>query len=139
LQEKKTVSPVDRVSRHRNHFEQDVSQHLTEVAGFRAHFSKPVGRFDVLYIQAYTTDKSLTYHPTAHHFAKFLTGKNAMDPRSTYTNSLAAAYEEAMKKNIVTARLEVRVPIAQAKAVLRGFSRNLFNDTALVFPRELWW
>ncbi len=44
-----------------------------------------------------------------------------------------------MKKNIVTARLEVRVPIAQAKAVLRGFSRNLFNDTALVFPRELWW
>ncbi|KAF8327115.1 hypothetical protein F5887DRAFT_1083974 [Amanita rubescens] len=130
---------VDRVSRHRNHFEQDVSQHLTEVAGFRAHFSKPVGQFDVLYMQAYTTDKSLTYHPTAHHFAKFLTGKNAMDPRSTYTTSLAAAYEEAREKNDVAARLEVRVPVSKATRVLRDFSQDLFMATALVFPRQLWW
>ena len=130
---------VDRVSHQRNHFEQDISQHLTEVAGFRAQFSKPAGPFEVLYMQAYTTDKSLTYHPTAHHFGKFLTGKNAMDPGSKYVASLLAAYEEAREKNDVTARLEVRVPISKATVVLRHFPPQLFMDTALVFPRSLWW
>lgn len=130
---------VNRLSHQRNHFEQDISQHLTEVAGFRAHFSKPVGPYQVSYMQAYTTDKSLTYHPTSHHFAKFLTGKVAMDSRSSYTTSLLAAYEEAREKLHVAARLEVRVPISKATNVLRRFTRELFMDTALVFPRQLWW
>jgi len=130
---------VDDVSGNRNRFEKDVSQHLTEVAGFRAHFSKPAGPFKISYIQAYTTDKSLTYHPTAHHFAKFLTGKIAMDPASKYTDSLLAAYEEAGGKNDVAARLEVRVPISMATQVLRRFTLDLFRNTTLIFPRGLWW
>jgi hypothetical protein len=133
---------VDRVSHNKYNFEKDVSQHLTEVAGFRAHFSKPVGPFEVSYMQAYTTDKSLTYHPTARHFAKFLTGQAAMDPQSDYTTNLLAAYEEAKGKNDVAARLEVRVPISKAADVLRltpGFTEDVLMRTILIFPRQLWW
>ena len=56
-----------------------------------------------------------------------------------YTNRLLELYEEAREINDVAARVEVRVPLRRAKHVLLSFPFDLFRQTALLFPRRLWW
>ncbi|KAK2464157.1 hypothetical protein APHAL10511_003850, partial [Amanita phalloides] len=122
-------------------FEQDISQHLTQVAGFRARCKKPTGPYEVLYIQAYTTDKVLTYQPEGGNFGKTLKGYHAIEGGAegpSYTSRLLRSYEEARDKTDVAARLEVRVPLQQATSVLLNFPMEVYLQTCLVFPRELW-
>lgn len=133
---------VNRTTSNKRLFELDLSQHLTQVAGFRARCKQETGTYEVLYIQAYTTDKALTYQPEAGNFGKTLSAKSAMEGGGegpSYTTRLLRSYEEAREKTDVAARLEVRVPLRHAARVLLKFPRELYRHTALVFPRELWW
>jgi hypothetical protein len=123
-------------------FEIDINQHLTQVAGFRAICKKPTGPHEVVYVQAYTTDKALTYQPENGNFGKTLSARLAMEGEGegpSYTNRLLDAYLEARARTDVAARLEVRVPVHHAAHVLLDFPRELYSQTTLVFPRQLWW
>jgi hypothetical protein len=123
-------------------FQLDLNQHLTQVAGFRATCPKPTGPYEVVYVQAYTTDKALTYQPEAENFGKTLRARHAMEGGGegpSYTNHLLDSYVEARDTIDVAARLEVRVPLRHAAKVLLSVSREVYRQTALVFPRQLWW
>jgi hypothetical protein len=133
---------VNRTIANKHLFEMDINQHLTQVAGFRARCKKGTGPYEVLYIQAYTSDKALTYQPEGGNFGKTLKASHAMEGGEngpSYVGRLLDAYEEARKSIDVVARLEVRVPLRHAATVLLAFPRDLYRQTALVFPRQLWW
>ncbi|KIL63771.1 hypothetical protein M378DRAFT_79097, partial [Amanita muscaria Koide BX008] len=134
---------IDLATQNKRLYEEDVCQHLLEVAGFRARMPRELSPYQISYVQAYTTDKSLTYHLAGGGVAKQITAVQAMatsqEGGPPYVQGLYDSYTSARGKIDVAARLEVRVPYAQAAAVLLRFPRDVFLKTTLVFPRELWW
>lgn len=124
------------------HCQRDLSTHLTDVSGFRASVaSRQTDEIQATYIQAYTTDKSVTYHADGRHHAKYITGPMAMKGTPPqFCNSLLAAYGVAMQEADVAARVEVRVPLAVARRVMvDGLPRATYQRCLIVYPRSVWW
>lgn len=120
-------------------FEYDINAHLLEVAGFRVYFTSPMGEMEATYMQAYTTDKSLTYHKFGSQHSQNINGTMAMEgfpPK--YCTELSVAYEEAREKN-VAARLEVRLPLHHATNFLVEFDMNTIRQSVLSIHRENFW
>ncbi|KAJ8689399.1 hypothetical protein PTI98_013422 [Pleurotus ostreatus] len=120
-------------------FEYDVNAHLLEVAGFRVSFRSPIGEMEATYMQAYTTDKSLTYHKFGSQHSQNITGTMAMEgfpPK--YCTELSSAYEQARMKN-VAARLEVRLPLQHATNFLVEFDMNTIRESVLSIHRDNFW
>ncbi|KIL57928.1 hypothetical protein M378DRAFT_15927 [Amanita muscaria Koide BX008] len=70
---------INRAVKNKWQYEQDISQHLIEVAGFHLRLKNSGDPHRILsYMQAYTTDKSATYHPGRNSFSKQITAKQAM-------------------------------------------------------------
>ncbi|KAM6491326.1 hypothetical protein JOM56_013100 [Amanita muscaria] len=133
---------IDSAFSNKRLFEEDVTQHLIEVAGFRSRSGKARGPHQIWYMQAYTTDKSLTYHPEGGKFAKYIEATQAMFCEGgipSFTQNLLDTYLDARDQIDVAARLEIRVPYQYATQVLLDFPKEVFLETTLVFPRELWW
>ncbi|KIL57457.1 hypothetical protein M378DRAFT_16246 [Amanita muscaria Koide BX008] len=118
---------IDSAFSNKHLFEEDITQHLIEI----------------WYMQAYTMDKSLTYHPEGGKFAKYITAMQAMFCEdgipSSFTQNLLDSYLDARDLIDVAARLEIHVPFQYATQVLLDFPKEVFLETTLVFPRELWW
>ncbi|KAL0945149.1 hypothetical protein HGRIS_004301 [Hohenbuehelia grisea] len=58
-------------------FQEDQYTHLISAAGFGLQPSEPAGLYQVVYMQAYQTDKAIVYHPSGTSFAKFITTQQA--------------------------------------------------------------
>ncbi|KAG6816176.1 hypothetical protein H0H93_008466, partial [Arthromyces matolae] len=90
-------------------YERDLASHLTEASGFRVEPGvRTQGPYQVKYVQAYTTDKSILYNKDGIHHAKFLTAMEAMG-RNHPTPSIEGMhriYSEAGVSNPSHARLE---------------------------------
>ena len=91
-----TGQQVARVTGNKRLFELDINQHLTQVAGFRATCQEAIGPYQAVYIQAYTSDKSLTYHPEGYMPSILLQGVLwKVDPQGPTT---LTSYLSCMKK-----------------------------------------
>ncbi|KAG6809709.1 hypothetical protein H0H93_015571, partial [Arthromyces matolae] len=122
-------------------YQRDLSSHLTEVSGFRIEPGvRTQGPYEVKYIQAYTTDKSVLYNRDGNHHAKFLTTKEAMgrDHPAPSIVGMHNIYKGASNNNPSHARLELRVPLKFGEEVLLGVS-NDFLGNLLHFSGDVWW
>lgn len=119
----------------------DLVSHLPAISGCRVTpGARSRGPFDVAYLQAYTTDKSLTYRPDQGHYGKFMTASNALTGKSAeYMEDLYALYTSAAATTSSSARLEIRVPFASAGNVLLNITEETFRDSLVSIPREVWW
>lgn len=135
-------STLDEAGRivHGTSFQEDINSHLLEVAGFRVGFpTTPAGDYRIAYVQAYTTDKSLTYHKHGFQHSQNLTGQAAMKGNPPkYCSDLTAAYVDAKQKN-VAARLEVRLPLEFASEYMLEFDVDLLHHSILSVHRENFW
>ncbi|KAF9443967.1 hypothetical protein P691DRAFT_631072, partial [Macrolepiota fuliginosa MF-IS2] len=123
-------------------YSRDLASHLTAISGFRITPGRQAeGPFKAVYLQAYTTDKSVVYNPEGSHHAKFLSSKEALgqvQPSKTI-DALYELYDEAKKMNFSKARLEVRVPYRFATQILLEFDPNVLRNCLCVFTRKEWW
>ncbi|KAJ3565620.1 hypothetical protein NP233_g7516 [Leucocoprinus birnbaumii] len=123
-------------------YSRDLVSHLSGVSGFRiVPGPQAQGPFQAAYIQAYTTDKTLTSNREGQYFAKFIEGKDALGLKQppTTISSLHDIYTQAQEKNSSKARLEVRVPWDCGRYVLTEFNPAIFVNALYSFTREEWW
>jgi hypothetical protein len=123
-------------------YHRDLSSHLTAASGCRIEpGSRGEGEFQATYMQMYTTDKAVTYHPEGHHHAKALTVKEAMGKAQPvpFLAGLYSTYIDASQTISSNARIEVRVPFAHVKSALLDIDETVLRDTLLSFKREDWW
>ncbi|KAG5649046.1 hypothetical protein H0H81_006771, partial [Sphagnurus paluster] len=121
-------------------YARDLVSHMPAVSGCRIETSsRSRGPFQVAYLQAYTTDKSLTYRHDSGHHARFTTALEALTGKaSSFVDSLYDLYNNAAETTSSLARLEVRVPLAQAALVLLDINEDLFHHSLISIPREVW-
>jgi len=108
---------------------QDISNHLPDVSGFHLTPSNTgSGPYTVAYLQAYTTDKSVTYNQNGRHHTKYLTVVEALGPiqPGNTIEDLYIIYERAKKHNPSKAQLEVRIPSQSVINILQ-----LLDKTAI--------
>ncbi|KAM6491327.1 hypothetical protein JOM56_013101 [Amanita muscaria] len=128
-----TDQAINRAVKNKWQHEQDISQHLIEVAGFHLRLKNSGDPHRISYMQAYIADKSATYHPGRNSFSK--QAMSGEDRCPSFTERLLETYQESRDNTAdVAARLEARVPYEYAAEVLL----DMFRNTTLVFPRELW-
>ena len=118
-----------------------MTSHLTSASGCRITPGiRAQGPYDVLYLQMYTTDKSITYRPEGTHFGKFLKGEDIIKGKAAdYCYGLYELYRHAAEKNPSLARLEIRVPIVYASDVLLHMDAGRIRDALVIFDRTVWW
>lgn len=123
----------------------DLAAHLSTLGGFRLRPTK-VGNFGhkVAYVQAYTTDKALTYQPGGKSHAKNITLLEAIKSHAggsiPYIDHAYHAYRSALEKNLgAAARFEMRVELQYARADLHSFSPELIRETVVCIDRRVWW
>lgn len=119
----------------------DMTSHLTAVSGCRISPGvRAEGRYEVHYLQLYTTDKSITYRPEGIHFGKFLKGEDILKGKADdYCHDLYELYRQAADKNYGLARVEVRVPIEHATNVILNVNINRLRNSLVSFDPVVWW
>lgn len=119
----------------------DMTSHLTAVSGCRiSPGARAEGPYEAVYLQMYTTDKSVTYRPDGSHFGKFLTGQDILKGKvDDYCHELYELYREATEKNYALSRIEVRVPVYNATSVLLDLDINTIRNGLVSFHPSIWW
>ncbi|TFK62821.1 hypothetical protein BDN72DRAFT_902928 [Pluteus cervinus] len=120
----------------------DVTSHLPAVAGCRiAPGVRAQGDAEIKYVQLYTTDKSLIYHPDGQgHFGKIMTGRDVLEKKDqAYIENLYGVYINAIDSNHSLARIELRTPIKEAHSILLDLDDDLIRRSLVVFPGKEWW
>jgi hypothetical protein len=133
-------------------YSRDLASHLTSVSGFRLEpGTRGQGRWDAVYLQIYTMEKELTYNPHGHFHGMAFTCQQAMTINNPFCDSLYDIYTNAIGKCSSRARIEARVPFAQATSALIYFgqsenvneSLNIWDQTLrdglLAISRVSWW
>lgn len=121
-------------------FQNDLSAHLWDLAGFRVRTTSFPNPFQVAYVQIYTTDKAAVYHQQGNRHARFLPGMSALSGTPPeYTRSLGRLYQDCAKHMDCSARMEVRLPITFATQVLQDVDHDFCMRCIVVFPRHVWW
>ena len=124
-------------------YTRDPSSHLVQASGFRLEpGERGQGPHKIAYIQAYTTEKAPTARKDRGNHAKFITCEEVFQRKHpTYLDDLLKAYSAAAKNNSAQARLEVRVPIQFATAVLtqERLTSELIMGSLLLFSTKEWW
>lgn len=116
----------------------DISAHLLDLCGCRLTLASD-GPFNACYLQLYHTEKQLTYHHEGYHHAKHITCAMAMDKRSNYMEDMVGAFQAALKNMDGAARVELRVPLQFATAVMPLISNAALSVCLATFEREDWW
>ena len=136
-----TDTEAIRLTRPGRRYNRDLSSHFLELSGFRSTTGDYPGPHGVQYIQCYTIDKAVTYHPDRHgHSSKYITTQLAMtgDPPA-FIQSLYNVYKNASVSNDCSARIEVRVPMENAALVFLGVSVVDLRNYIARFRRNIWW
>ncbi|KAG7443832.1 uncharacterized protein BT62DRAFT_1008490 [Guyanagaster necrorhizus] len=120
-------------------YKRDTCAHLTSVTGCHiTTHTTPLRQFNATFVQMYTTDKCLTYDMRASNNAKFVTAVNLMK-KSKYTyneflGKLYGVFADAAWHNDVHARIEARVPLANAEDVFADVPVASFLDLMYCVP-----
>jgi hypothetical protein len=119
----------------------DLTSHLTSVSGCRiSPGARAQGPHQAVYLQMYTTDKSLTYRQDGSHFGKFLTGQDIIKNKADdFCRDLYNIYRDASTENYSLARVEVRVPLSSASDVLTRINIETFRNGLVAVDRVAWW
>lgn len=119
----------------------DMTSHLTAVSGCRISPGiRAQGPREAVYLQLYTTDKSITYRPEGAHFGKFLKGQDILKGKADdYCHDLYEVYREASEKNYSLARIEVRVPFSKAADVMSTVNVETFRRGLVSIDPVIWW
>jgi hypothetical protein len=133
-------------------YSRDLASHLTAVSGFRLQpGSRGQGRWDAVYMQAYTMEKELTYNPHGRFHGMAFTCQQAMTINNPFCDSLYDIYVNATQKCSSRARVEVRVPFQHATSALIYFGQpdnendplstwnQALKDGLLAIDRISWW
>lgn len=122
-------------------FTPDPTSHLPAASGFRvANGSQAAGPYQIVYMQAYLTDKGVTYHPEHGHFGKHISALQIINGKGgDFCGNLYNLYRSAMDHNVSACRLEVRVPIQFCEEVLVDVERVRIGRSLLKFDKETWW
>lgn len=124
-------------------YHRDLTSHLTNVSGCRIEPGpRGQGRKKIEYLQLYTTDKSVLYHPVPElgKFGKFLTCTDIIENRwEDFLKSLWSVYYHAIDNNTALARLEVRVGLKEAANILFDLDDDLIRRSLYVIPSEDFW
>ncbi|KAH6893875.1 hypothetical protein BKA70DRAFT_1439700 [Coprinopsis sp. MPI-PUGE-AT-0042] len=122
-------------------YNKDPASHLTGAAGFRITPGVLAsGPHNIAYMQAYTTDKAVTYRPESGRFAKFTTAQQLINGKGkTFLPALYRLFRVALDTNFSCARAEARVDIKNATTVLMDIDFEVFSNALLVFEKNTWW
>ncbi|RXW13321.1 hypothetical protein EST38_g12530 [Candolleomyces aberdarensis] len=119
----------------------DPASHLIGASGFR--ITPGVwaqGEFEAQYIQAYTTDKALTYALDNGKVSKYITpGQLLHGKGESYISGLYDVYRQGVDENFSTARIELRVPIEHAASALIYLDLDALRRCLLSFSSWVWW
>jgi hypothetical protein len=118
-----------------------MTSHLPDVSGWRiAPGVQAAGRYDCRYFQGYTTDKALTARPDKGHHAKFLECPDVFKGKADgWIASLYQLNLNAIESNLSTARMEMRVPLSNARHVLLDVDEGLLRDSLISVHPTIWW
>ena len=139
------IQNIDRVTSSKR-FYHDKAMHLQDIAGFRWAPSQQQGH-GVRYIQAYTTEKAVSYQ---HHDGLFSPHSpeellykprhrkllQALDKQSEILQACAGG--TASEQQDGCARLEIRVPLSRAEDVLLD-PLQIVEATVVKIPSREWW
>ncbi|KAJ2932832.1 hypothetical protein H1R20_g4263, partial [Candolleomyces eurysporus] len=119
----------------------DPASHLVGASGFRITPGvQAEGEFEAQYVQAYTTDKALTYALDNGKVSKYITAGQLLNGKGeAYISGLYDVYRQGADQNFSTARIELRVPIEHAANVLVDVDLDELRRCLLSFPRWVWW
>lgn len=120
-------------------FSTDTCSLIPGLAGFRVRLNHE-GTHSAVYLQAYMTDKSQTYHLEGRTNYQRLTVPMAMNGNPPiFCRNLLNVYEDAAARTDVEVRLEIRVPIHHASSAFKHLRNYTFSDAICAFSRSLWW
>ncbi|TEB22040.1 hypothetical protein FA13DRAFT_1716382 [Coprinellus micaceus] len=121
----------------------DYIAHLMGISGCRiTPGPRGEGPHQVAYFQMYVTDKSLTAARENGHYAKHITGPQALrnhDSASRFFMGLLSLYRSANNANACSARVELRVPLEHALSVLIEFDGEVIADSLIALEPSVYW
>ncbi|KAH6899433.1 hypothetical protein BKA70DRAFT_1527174 [Coprinopsis sp. MPI-PUGE-AT-0042] len=119
----------------------DPLSHKMDSAGFRiTPGARAEGPFKVAYVQAYTTDKALTYARDGHHVAKHITALQILQGHGErFVDNMYTIYRSAANVNYSVARFEARVHLDFADEVLLNPDPEVLRRSLFRFTREEFW
>ncbi|KIJ57725.1 hypothetical protein HYDPIDRAFT_103939, partial [Hydnomerulius pinastri MD-312] len=138
---------ITKLMKSKNFFEDNV-MHMNDVAGFHCE-TKSFGRdAKISYIQAYTTEKSVSYQL---HNGIYATRKpqdllskaglqkmiKDLDTISTTIFACAGNRQEPSQEGC--ARLEVRIPLSEANNILHNLHEDIIRECVIQIPASHWW
>ena len=137
------IQQVHRSSR----FYEDLSGHLTDLAGFRLAPGAAGRRDKIVYISVYTTDKAITYQTSPggmyrrrRYYDLFKKKREALiEAADNITITFADCGGRLGEVQDSSARIEVRVKFAHAFNTLRDLPNDLIQNTILPVPSDVWW
>jgi hypothetical protein len=98
------------------------------------------GPYEIAYLQAYLTDKAVTYRPEAGSYGKSITALELLRGKGQeHFDGLYHLYHAASIDNFSSARVELRVPVRHGASVLVDVDLERISTCLAVFPRETWW
>ena len=127
-------------------FNEDLSGHLSDLGGFRVVPGHRGEQDRVVYINAYTTDKAVTYQLhkgifSAHRPKELFPGgieklcKNVDEMTSTFATCAGNSREQQDG----TAHLELRVKLESITDTLTQFPDDLIAVSTISIPDHVWW
>ena len=122
-------------------YTRDMLAHLPGVSGCRISPGvRGQGPHGVKYVQLYTTEKSITYHPERGHYGKFITCIDIIRGKDmAFIDQLYSLYRNAIGTCYSLARLELRVPFSSASDILVDLDEDLLCHSLLSFPPKVIW
>ncbi|KAG1759446.1 hypothetical protein EDD22DRAFT_981038 [Suillus occidentalis] len=139
---------ISRLINNKARFHLDRALQIKEFAGFRATTTRCAGASGLLYVQAYCTEKNVTYSLNPGIFrrrqAKELLQKETearlirdMDAMSNIFYECAGEGEVEGRDGC--ARLEIRVPLTDAMNSLSTLPEELIRRSVIAIDRRVWW
>jgi len=121
----------------------DAPCQLSDIAGFRLETNSRDRRYtQIAYMQAYNTEKSVTYSLTQGSNCKQLSLEDiANDPKATqhYAEAIAAAFKAAEDTHDGNARIEARVPLTRVHHEILTMDSTKWAPLLIALPRPSWW
>ncbi|KAG1798803.1 hypothetical protein EV424DRAFT_1474979 [Suillus variegatus] len=141
------LQKIARFTKGKNKFHLDRTLQLKELAGFRATTTDLAD--DVSYVQAYCTEKNVSYQLTAGIFRRRrpeeLLEKKKEQRILADLDTISQVYyecageEEGVDGRDGCARLEIRVPLDKAMNALTTIPEELIKRAVVAIKRRIWW
>jgi hypothetical protein len=130
---------------HSTRYDKDTSSNIEALAGFRAEPKSTRNNFGVVYVNCYTTDKQIMYHPSANGYrnSKGVTAKSLLNlkdgDKDPIIEGMFEAIHHAQREFDGHARIEMRLPIAHATSAFQRIPDDLLRRSLILYNRETWW